>query len=314
MRTDFRFLVFLVLVLAACGGGGADSQEMPPDTPADANGDDQDGSGDTGPADGIAALSDEFDDPASLSDWQRVFQVEQWGFDQLESIDVGASEPGALTMMPFSSSWYENWRGVLVFKEVSGDFVATTHVRVSNRADTGPPGTQYSLAGIMTRVPRTVTPATWTPGGENYVFLSAGAADTPDAWQTEVKTTADSTSTLEIESGGPEVTLRTARIGPHVIVLLRWPGQEWQVHRRYRRDDFPATLQVGFTTYTDWPTCQAAGVVTHNTTLLAGTPDLIARFSYMRFAEPAVPPTLLGADFSNPAAVSDPELLSFLGL
>jgi len=42
-------------------------------------------------------------------------------------------------------------------------------------------------------------------------------------------------------------------------------------------------------------------------------PDLRATFDYARFASPAVPAPLIGADLSNPAAVSNAILLSFLG-
>ena len=303
-------LCALCLGLPACGGSSPQGQLPPDDMPADDT-PEQTPDPEAGPT--LLAVSDEFEDPATLSDWSRVYQVEGWGFDQLESADIGTTEPGALSLMPYASSWFEEWRGVLMFKLLTGDFIATTHVRVSNRADTGPPSSQYSLGGIMVRAPRAITPATWTPDGEDYVFHSMGAADTPGTWQTEVKTTDDSDSVLQIAAGGPEATLRSVRIGPHMILLLRWPGQEWQIHRRYRRDDFPATLQVGFTTYTDWPTCQAAGVQTHNTTLLAGgNPDLIARFDYMRFHEPVVPAALVGADLSNPGVVDDATLLAFL--
>lgn len=302
-----RPLALALLLLAACGGGGDGTPTTPgtplpsPDQPAP-------------PApSGLAALSDEFDDPTTWSDWSRVFHVEGWGFDQLESADIGATEAGHLTLVPYASSWYEEWRGVLVFKPVQGDFVVTTQLRVANRADDGAPGSLYSLAGIMIRKPRAITPATWTPNGEDYVFHSMGAANTPGTWQTEVKTTDDSTSVLEIHAGGPEATLRSARIGPHLILLIRWPGQAWQIHRRYHRTDLPQTLQVGLTTYTDWATCEAAGVTTHNTTLLVGgQPDLQARADYVRFAPPEVPAGLVGADLSNPAAVTDAALLGFL--
>ena len=290
----------LILSLSSCGGGSG-------------GGEGAGGSGGGGPS-ALELMSDEFDDATTLSDWQRVYVEESWGFDQLESLDIDTTEPGSMYLLPYSSTWYQDWRGVLVFKEITGDFVATAHVEVNNRAETGPPGVHYSLGGIMTRVPRAVTPATWAPGGEDYVFLSIGTANTPGTWQSEVKTTDDSVSNLEIDPGGPEATLRTARIGPHMIVLLRWPGMDWQVHRRYRRDDFPEALQVGITTYTDWNTCSAAGVDTHNTTLLAGNPDLVCRVDYMRFVEPEIPAGLVGADLSNPAEVTDAELLAFLGL
>ncbi len=293
--------LLLTVLLAGCGGGSG------------SGGDAGSGGGGGGGPSALELISDEFDDATTLSDWQRVYVEESWGFDQLETIDIDTTEPGAMYLLPHTNAWFQDWRGVLVFKEITGDFIATAHMEVSNRAGTGAPGELYSLAGIMTRAPRSVTPATWTAGGEDYVFLSMGTADTPGTWQTEVKTTDNSVSVLEIDAGQAEGTLRTARIGPHVIVLIRWPGMDWQVHRRYRRDDFPNTLQVGITTYTDWDTCSAAGVDTHNTTPLAGNPDLVCRVDYMRFIEPNVPAALVGADLSNPAAVTDDELLAFMG-
>lgn len=309
-KTALTLTLALLLAVPACGGGGGGGSAPVGTDPMPGD----EGGGAPPPIPPIEALSDEFDDPATLVNWQRVYAVEGWGFDQLETLDIDTTEPGALTLMPYTSAWFEEWRGVLVFKEVTGDFVVTAQVRVSNRADTGPPASLYSLAGIMARAPRAITPATWNEDGENYVFHSMGAASVPGTWQTEVKTTIDSTSILEINPGGPIATLRSARIGPHMILLLRWPGQAWAVHRRYRRDAFPATLQVGITTYTDWDNCQSVGYPFHNTNLLlGGTPDLIARVDYLRFVEPQVPAPLLGLDLSNAAVVSDADLLGFLG-
>lgn len=286
--------IFLLALLAACGGGSGPGSSS---------------------ATGLALLSDEFDDPASLPDWERVYVVEQWGFDQLESIDIGTMRAGALTMMPYACTWFEDYRGLLAFKRVPGDFVVTTQLEVTNRAATGAPAVLFSLAGIMIRVPRAVTPATWQPGGENYIFLSLGAADTPSTFQTEVKTTVNSVSTLSIAPAASGVaTIRVARLGATVITLIRPDGGSWQVHRRYTRADFPNELQVGLTTYTDWTTVSALTPVQHNNTqITGGNPDLIAHFDYVRFEEPQVPAALAGADFSDPAAVSDAQLLSFLG-
>lgn len=290
----------LCSALAGCGGGGAASPAPPP----------------PGPGPGLSALDDEFSGgPALDPSWSRLWQVEQWPYDQLEALDVGGTRSGWLTLVPHSSTWYQDYRGELTFKAVSGDLVVTAHVESRNRAGTGAPARAYSLAGLMLRAPRQVTPATWTPGGEDYVFLSLGCADLPGSYQTEVKTTDNSVSTLDIAPGPAAATLRAARIGPHVILLLRPAGGSWSVHRRYRRDDFPATLQAGLTVYTDWPTCSALTPQQHNTSLLlGGTPDLRAQVDYVRFVEPAVPAGLLGADLSNPAAVSDAQLLAFLGI
>jgi hypothetical protein len=277
--------------------------------------------------DNLTIFSDEFDATHSVTNWQRIYQVEGWGNDVLQQFDVNASRPGRMVMIPYTSSWYAEWRGELTFKTVTGDFVITTDVEPRNRAGTGAPGSQYSLAGIMVRAPRTMTtPAQWTPGGQNYVFLSLGAASNPGAYQYEMKTTSNSVSTLQISSGVPRASIQVARIGPHLIMLRRDLGGPWQVHRRYFRPDMPATLQAGLTVYTDWSICESVGfqyqnqfVLTNglrlpNGVMVAGcNPDLIAAFDYVRYARPQVPAGLVGANFSSAAAVSDGQLLSFLG-
>lgn len=284
------------------------------------------------PADPLCALADEFENPATLSQWQRIHQVEGWPHDQLQIWDIGQSAPGRMTLVPYTSSWFQDLRGVLVFKPVTGDFVVETRFTATNRAGSGAPGALYSLAGLFVRSPRPITsPAQWTPGGENYVFLSAGAADAPSTWQHEVKTTRNSDSVLEITSACPAACpavpvfeLRVARLdGVHIILLRRPQGGQWLVHRRYRRDDFPATLQVGLTSYTDWGTILGtwwpSNQFGHNMTLITqGNPDLRAQFDHVRFRTPSIPNSLQGRDFSaaynpaNPATVSDAALLSFL--
>lgn len=278
-------------------------------------------------ADDLTPLSDEFRSPSSRSRWLRIFQTEGWGNDPLQSFDLAGSAPGRLRLVPHTSSWYAEWRGELTYQEVSGDLVITTEVEVRNRAGTGAPGSRYSLAGIMVRAPRTMTrPSEWTPGGQDYVFLSLGAADTPGTWQHEVKTTVDSVSTLDISPGTPSAGIQVARIGRHLILLRRPPGGAWVVHRRYSRPDFPSTLQAGLTVYTDWPNCERVGATAHNVTVLTNgaalpgggvfsgaLPDLDARFEYVRYARPRIPADLTGADLSNPAAVTDARLLGFLG-
>ena len=265
-------------------------------------------------ADDLSALSDEFNDAATLAHWQRVEIVEGWNADQLEKLDINTTRAGRLFMMPYTSTWYDDYRGELTFKTVTGDFVVTTDVEVSSRAGTGAPRSSYSLAGIMIRAPRTVTPQTWHPGGENYVFLSLGAANTPGTFQNEVKTTVNSVSTLPItDAPGNRMQIQVARIGPYVITLRNSAGT-WVIHRRFTRPDFPATMQVGMTVYTDFNTCYGYTPFVHNGTVIhGGFPDLMAYFDYVRFARPIVPASLANANLADPNAVSDAQLLAFLG-
>jgi hypothetical protein len=263
----------------------------------------------------LSTLSDDFDDAETLKSWKRVFEVEQTGADQLQRIDIGQTREGWMVMQPYTSSWYRDHRGVLVHKDVTGDFIVTTRVRTERRGGNGAPRRQFSLAGIMIRTPRDVTPRTWWPGGENYIFLSHGAADRPGTYQMEVKTTINSDSQLQISPApGNEVEIRAARLGQHFILLMRRPGAAWTVHRRYHRPDMPATLQVGMTVYTDWPNVERTTAEVHNRTVIRnGQPDLVAGFDYFRFRRPDVPQALAGRDLSNASAASDADLLRFLG-
>jgi len=282
-----------------------------------------------GESQSLTGLSDEFDDAGSLAAWSRIVAAEGWGNDVLEVFDINTTRAGHLVMVPYSSSWFAEWRGELTYKTVTGDFVVTTHVEPRNRAGTGRPERDYSLAGIMVRTPRAMTsPAQWTPNGQNYVFLSMGAANRTTAlFQFEVKTTINSVSILDVtDTPATRAAIQVARIGPHIITLRREEGQPWVVHRRYHRADFPETMQAGLTVYTDWDTCFAAGypnnnqlVLTNgavllNSSVLSGAvPDLVAAFDYIRYARPMVPTELVGANLSDPGSVSDAQLLAFLG-
>ena len=290
----------------------------------------------------IVSLSDEFDDPNSIADWQRINQVEGWNADQLQQWNIDQTQPGRMVMQPHTVVWYENWRGPMVFKEVAGDFVFTTEVHIGDRDDLGvsdaddiPNEAAYSLGGLMIRTPRDITnPAVdWQPGsqlddgtnnGENYVFLSLGHG-VDGQFSFEVKTTRNSSSQLELTPLGATAntaTLRIARIGSSVITLYRLPGQDWTVHRRFDRPDMPETLQLGMVTYSDWNKASDFDPFLHNSTVLQPgiadptpaepfNPDLVAGFEYAHFARPDVPTELAGVDLVN--AASDEQLLSFLG-
>ncbi len=290
----------------------------------------------------IRPLSDEFDEPATLGDWRRIWRDEYWPADPLEGFDIGATRAGWLTMLPHTSSWYEDYRGELAYQVIVGDFVASVRVEARNRDGSGAPGSssggpissEYSLAGILVRAPREEAACCdaswWQPGGERYVFLSFGSADQTGTYQFEVKTTraavppeTHSVSVLAIApASATSAELRVARIGTALIVLLREPGQAWRVHRRYTRNDFPESVQVGMTVYTDWAIASTwpwrehnANVITHAwlDPQVPAQPDLRAQFDWFRFERPQVPPALVGADLSDPAVASDAELLAFLG-
>ena len=288
----------------------------------------------------LASLSDEFDNAASTAEWQRVNEVENWNADQLQTYDINQTQSGRMVMAPHTVVWYENWRGPMAFKEVTGDFVITTQVHISDRDDIGVPDAddvpgeaQYSLGGVMIRTPRDINdPLTdWQPGsmsndgtnnGENYIFLSMGHGTDGD-FTFEVKTTRNSNSQLELTPVDSDTAnLQLARIGDVVIASLQIPGQDWIVHRRYTRPDMPETMQVGLVSYTDWSKASDFTPFDHNSRVLDGTgsdptpgeaynPDLVAGYEFARYVRPQLPAELDGVDLLNDA--TDEQLLSFLG-
>lgn len=276
----------------------------------------------------IQLLNDEFDNSATLqTNWLNINQTEGWNAEHLEVHDINLSSIGDLYMMPYTSSWYQDYRGTLLYKNVNQDFVLTTEVTVSNRTDSGLPSSIFSLAGLMIRSEIDYPNGAlidWLPNNENYIFLAAGRA-TGSGPQFEVKNTVNGNSSLQISDipTATNVQIRVARIASAVIVLYRLPNQNWEVHRRYSRPDFPSEIQIGFVTYTDWPKVSSYDEFFHNSHVLNSNlnpdptsnvpfnPDIIGRFDFTRFDEVNVPVNLTGIDLVNSA--TDIELLSFLG-
>ena len=187
--------------------------------------------------------------------------------------------------------------------------------RVSRNRDKVVEEKGWVLAGIMVRTPRDVTPRTWRPGGENYIFLAHGSARSPGRFEFEVKTTVNSRSNLEVSpASGPDVTIQIARIGSEFILLRKDGDRSWEVHRRYRRSDMPPELQVGLTVYTDYGSASRLPPAQHNTQVIrGGNPDLRASFDFVRFSRPRLTSERQGRSLSEPSQVSDAELLRFLG-
>jgi hypothetical protein len=293
--------------------------------------------------DDLSHLCDEFEDAASIDSWERIHETEGWNADHLEQWDVDQTQPGRMHMAPHTTSWYEDWRGPMAYREVTGDFIYSTELHISDRDDIGgsdaddvPGDSQYSLAGLMIRTPRDITDpaADWQPGsrsdtgnqGENYVFLSMGYASGSGGndFQLEVKTTRNSSSNLEITDvpNAQHAELRIARIDTSVFVMHRLPFSEWVIHRRYDRPDLPETIQLGMVTYTDWNKASDFSPFEMNSNVIvpggidptpgeAFNPDIQVGYEYIRVGRPEVPAELQGQDLY--ATASDEQLLEFLG-
>ena len=277
-------------------------------------------------ADDLGWLGDEFENPAHFLNWQDLGIVEGWHTPSYELADIHSTEPGRFHIVPGANTWFGHLRGLLFFKEVTGDFVATMRVRVLSRHNPGDPtevpNRSFSLTGIFIHGPRTITQAAPTPytsdavwppqdfgsdyqpNTENYIFLSYGTAGSPGTRQFEIKATRNSDSRLYFAATGidqseTEAWLQLVRIGDTVVCLRKHSiDGDWIVENRYPNADHPfpdfgETLQVGITAYTDWQTASPfsnGGVETSYHFNYAppstGSPDLISQVDYFRLRRP----------------------------
>ena len=132
--------------------------------------------------DELQPLGDEFNSATTQDRWLQLYQVEGWNANQLERWDFTPSyAPGYMVMIPYTSIFYADLKGVLVHKNISGDFIATARIHISRRplgplpipGDTpeqfdasrpqGAPTRLFSLTGIFVRRPRNITHAAPNP-------------------------------------------------------------------------------------------------------------------------------------------------------
>lgn len=287
----------------------------------------------------LSLLDDEFDRTCNLYEWQNIQEVEGWEGTHFETYDVNMTEEGSLTLVPYSTAWFQNFRSTLLFKNVAGNFVFTTNVSATNRANNGIPGSDYSLAGAMLRIPTNTVMGDqdWSAGQEDYVFLALGFAATNHSTcqgcpgpHFEVKSTNNSNSTLNVSSiPVADATIRIAKVDNAVVVLYALPGEDFVVRQRYFRPDFHAadSLQVGLVSYTDYfKSSTYTNVFANDQNLYEGmmpdpssnparpfNPDIEAHFDFARFQEYSIPSHHVGDNYFDPADISDEELVAEFG-
>ncbi|MBS1197559.1 MAG: hypothetical protein H6R18_1344 [Proteobacteria bacterium] len=213
-----------------------------------------------------ATESDEFDRPETLSTWKILDQ------DKASGIDIDSSRKGHLTLQIKDlndNGWYMNGRGVFVFKEIQGNFAAETKLRVGRISDAGQwPRGLFNSAGFVVRDPAS------TSGKENWIMVNIGYQYA--GLGRETKTTRNSHSELnliDIPTTANTGKLLICRVG-NIFRMYHWLAHEtdWVAEdtpREFKRDDFPATVQVGLT------------INAYETPR-----ETLAEFDYVRFSKP----------------------------
>jgi hypothetical protein len=153
--------------------------------------------------------------------------------------------------------------GPMLYKEVEGDFLIETRVATRSASAAGEaPRAHYNSAGLIVRDPASAA------GRQNWVVVNVGRQDPQTG--TEVKTTVNSRSHLELQPGGHTGQLRLARIGGTVYGLRKLDGEsKWTLIKSFERKDLPARVQVGLMC-NGW----------------TNESDLVAEFDYVRFSVP----------------------------
>jgi hypothetical protein len=205
--------------------------------------------------------NDEFDDAKSLKGW-TVFKPGNQ--DLYQKLDIGKSRKGWLTLAPKANQgWYNDGVAPMLYKEVEGDFLIETCVATRRSgAPNDPPAAHYNSAGLIVRDPASAGQR------QNWVVVNVGRQD-PNTG-TEVKTTVNSRSVLELQRGDHTGHLRLARIGTTIYALRKLSSEDkWTLLREIDRRDLPNRVQVGL---------MCNGWTTQS--------DLVAEFDYFRMSVP----------------------------
>jgi hypothetical protein len=244
------------------GDAGSDSTaRAPPTTTTTTTGGDP-------PSGPLEALSDEFEDDASLADWTLLSDFMGEAPRHARLLISG----GQLMLEPLAGGWFEDYQGPMLFKVVSGDFVMEARVQaVSPDNDASPPDRPFNSAGLIVADPATV------PGTQNWITHNVGRQS--EIVATEGKNTVDSNSVLELIPGIHHGRLRICRIGNDFILARRLDDEDaFEIHHHFVREDLPAELWVGMMA-NGW---NSLGGVP-NTEL---EPDVVGMFDYVRFWTP----------------------------
>jgi regulation of enolase protein 1 (concanavalin A-like superfamily) len=219
------------------------------------------------------AFDDEFDDPATLSNWTRLHEVEG-DPAPYSSLDIDGTNAGQLTIIPNAGGWFDDYDGTFLFKPMSGDFVVEVSVTASQQgAPSSPPDMLYNSAGLMVRDPAS------GDGSENWVIHNVGRQSMQIGVATEGKTTQNSNSSLQLTPGTFSGRLRLCRVGSRFLLARQLSDESsWTQTNAYDRTDMPNDVQLGMMV-NGWNSNGGQPDLDLD-------PDVVATFDYIRMWRP----------------------------
>jgi hypothetical protein len=237
--------------------------------------------------DDLKGLSDEFNDTSTIGKWQ-IFKDK--ANTRIEELKINESNTNMLKMIPKTAGWYKNYHGAFVYKEIKGNFVASTRIKVTGKTS-DLPNSIWTIAGLLVRKPVDPQKIANNEEKENWIYMQTGRGD-KESRVFDTKETKNGESEYFIapcDSGWVE--LKIIRYNNLFVTLYKQDGKEWTIFKRYIREDMPETIQVGMAGIAD---CMVAFSMTENEFNAKGfddrrnIPDLIASFDYIRFNRPNI--------------------------
>jgi hypothetical protein len=188
---------------------------------------------------------------------------EDWQVINPQAVRVSVEDGAIVLRLIGPALWLNGDKGVLLYRDVTGDFRATATVRTARTSDpSAPPGQDGTaqLAGLMAR---TEVPA------ENSVFIVSGSIGMSTGLETKTTTSGRSVWVQRGLPTGGDAELKVCRIGFNFLMLWRHVDSEegWTLMSTFERRDMPQTLQVGVNIYSD------------------AVPDIEARFEHLTIAQ-----------------------------
>jgi hypothetical protein len=234
----------------------------------------------------IKSLSDSFT-TESIQSWQMLHTTEGTP-NKIKNLSI---QDGILSLQPYASGWYADYKAPFLYKNVAGNFDVRARIKVSG-LNTSLPQSEWSLAGIMVREPHRHDEK-WQPRTENWLFFTTGIAQPKNNPVFEVKTTNNSVSNLKLRPAREGwVELRIVRLGATFILMYRYEGEQWTILERFYRPLLTYELQVGINAYSGWneiPNNLKEDPYLFNTTLSKEVPtDMLVQVDYVSFARPSL--------------------------